>query len=111
MTSHTAEGYDKLAVAGYIREQGVTFPADLLDLCFLFFHVEYEILRFSTEYKRDTLSLSEDRTLISHATNPSSGYFYALVDTEPVTGGSKCWRWRLVNPHSTWFVLALDCIH
>ncbi len=105
---------DEFTVSGYIRQQSnntLIFPAALIDLCFLFYHIKYEILKWSTEFKTEGLELTDDGRCIAEqsaeTTKKLRGYKYALCDAIPIKFGKACWRFRINNPSRYWFSTAI----
>ena len=110
-----ADGYtrkqkDELIVYGFVKTNytnEAVFPSALIDLCFLFYHIQYEILKWSTRYKSKGLQLTMDNTCIAEQSSNKSGYKYSLCDTDPVKSGKFCWRFEIFNPSRWWFSICV----
>ena len=105
---------ENLLVCGYLRlkckELKVNdFPPELVNMCFVWYHQRYEILRWSSKYKTNQLlELSDDNRCVTRRDGiigGSSGcynYQWILCDVEPVFSGTHCWRLHQLNPQGTW---------
>ena len=106
------EEKDELIVHGYIHQEVndtdiILFPAALIDLCLIFYHIKCEILKWSKTWKTEGLQLIDDDKCLSdqssiHKTK-LKGYKYALCDTIPIKTGKICWRFEIKNPLRYWF--------
>ena len=106
---------DALIVYGYIHQQIINntipnfiFPAALIDLCLLFYHIKCEILKWSKVWKTPLLQLTHDDTCIGSQSSGDNqkklrGYKYALCDTLPIKTGIVCWRFQIKNPNRYWY--------
>eukprot|EP01083_Nonionella_stella_P056458 148639_1 len=115
-TLKSKKAEDRLTVHGFIRTvydntNENLFPDALVDLCFLFYHVEYVVLRFSTKYKREGVELTNDNKCLAEQPKSLDGYKWVLCDTEPVQSGRHCWRFYIVNPNALWFSTCVAQAH
>ena len=100
MATETKHEIDELLVFGYIRcdidIDDDEIPMDIINLCMLFYHLNFEILSFSTEFcGQDIYQFTQNNQCV---TVLESGHNFILADVEPVTQGIHCWRIQ-VNFH------------
>ena len=82
---------DELLIHGYIKHQkylSIPIPIDIINLLLLFYHIEWEMLKFMANTKG--FKLSEDRLC---AIKQDKWIIQSIVaDIEPVKSGIHCWR-------------------
>eukprot|EP01084_Bolivina_argentea_P081417 147418_1 len=107
-TVMTRKTKDLLTVYGYFHSHYASnnytlFPMELIDLCFSFYHIQFEILKFDTKFKREEVTFTYGNTCMAEQTTENRRYKWALCDITPVKSGIHCWRYKIVNPKKNWF--------
>ena len=85
---------DKLLIFGYVRSVialQTLPPHDLIDLCVLFYHLDYEILKWSKKFHNDAFTFHDNNEyVIFDGLNKDTGWIQA--DIVPIYKGSACFR-------------------
>ena len=86
-----------LLVNGYIKKSTkLVIPEDIINLCFVFYHLTYIIGKFSTKFRSDQgIELLDDNKCVKRVEG-GNGYEYAVSDMDPVFKGIHCWRIKVL---------------
>ena len=87
---------DKLLIFGYIRTvialQNYP-PNDLIDLCIIFYHIKYNILKWSRKLNNNTFIFTDnDKCIQTLEQMRHCEYGWIQPDTLPIYKGIACWR-------------------
>ena len=100
-------------VHGYIRRLMIAdIPSDIIKMCLSFYLLNYQILRWSKEYKTNDAGLilfDNDKCVkrTDYVTNQRL-YRWILPDIEPVDNGIHCWRVKISNPGSKYLFFGVS---
>ena len=96
----TRKEVDLLLTHGFIRKKQRKYhkiiPNDIMNMCFIFYHLPFEYLKWSNNFKSaDGLLLTDDNKCVTryHKKGWSArSHRYILADCDPVFTGQHCWR-------------------
>ena len=103
---------DRLIIDGFIREfchnVRIDIPKDIIQICFKWYHIAWEILTFSHQYnsnkpdKIHAFIFSDNDTCVKRNDDLQWSHKYILADCNSVFNGIHCWRVNVKNPHHDW---------
>eukprot|EP01084_Bolivina_argentea_P106370 190366_1 len=100
---------DQWLVFGYIRLNNNKLPKDVMATCLLFYHLKYDILTFSQQYKtNDAALILYDGNKCVHRILNEDDFGYILGNIEPIKTGIHCWRLNVVNPSERWILFGIS---
>lgn len=97
-----ARDENQLLIDGFIKQQkDISIPCDIINLVLLFYHIDWEILKFANGKKGFTVN--DDGNVV---TKDGWGVATIPVDIKPVTHGIYCWRIYMItnNQPVAWMV-------
>ena len=86
---------DRLLVFGYIRYivSIQNPPNDLINLCITFYHIKYNILKWSRELNNNSFIFKDnDKCVETYKFNDNSIYGWIQPNILPIYKGIACWR-------------------
>lgn len=106
---------DHLLLHGYMREycqklKVFDFIAALLDICFDYYHLRFEVLKWSKVYMTiGDLELSDNNKCLTRTGghNYVCNYQWIIAEVEPVFTGIHCWRLQQQNPNGAWINIGI----
>ena len=99
-------------VHGYIRRMMTDIPNDIIKICLSFYLLDYQILKWSQEYKTNDeglILLDNDKCVkrTDYVANDRL-HRWMMPDIEPVDNGIHCWRVKILNPTSNYLFFGIS---
>ena len=102
---------DEIIVDGYLREHYhlVQLPKDLWKLIYCFYHLTFEIMKFSQFYKSKTgWELTNDNKCAKRLRSISGYRWIVGNEDNAIYGGCHCWRVFVDNPDKVLIVYGVS---